>query len=148
MWREWVLKLLVAALDVGARLSWQSKGQGFEFPSSTLTHPAPPPEFAFFHRKRAAGSVGRRTLAAGCVVSLDATGDGATTVERTTAAGPAEPGRPLFADASPARIREALTPEDAAVFDRHWRRLMQRATERLDLTELHEALESWRQVPG
>lgn len=31
-------------------------------------------------------------------------------------------------------------------FDRHWRTLMQRATERLDLTELHEALEAWRRV--
>lgn len=62
------------------------------------------------------------------------------------AAGPAESGRPPFAEASPARIREALTPEDAAEFDRHWRSLMQRATEQLDLTEVHEALEAWRRV--
>jgi len=62
------------------------------------------------------------------------------------AAGPADPGRPPFADASPARIRDALTVEDAAAFDRQWRRLMQRATERLDLTEVHEALEAWRRV--
>ena len=59
---------------------------------------------------------------------------------------PAGPGRVPFADASPAQIREALTAEDAAVFDRQWRALMVRATERLDLTEVHEALESWRQV--
>lgn len=62
------------------------------------------------------------------------------------AAGPAEPDRLPFADASPARIRDALTAEDAVAFDRHWRTLMQRATERLDLTELHDALEAWRAV--
>ncbi len=73
----------------------------------------------------------------------------ATTVGPVSAVadvGPVEPGRVPFADASPARIREALTAEDAAVFDRQWRALMQRATERLDLTEVHEALEAWRQV--
>lgn len=62
------------------------------------------------------------------------------------AAGPVEPGRPPFVDASPARIRAALTTEDAAAFDRHWRALMARATDRFDLTEVHEALQSWRQV--
>jgi hypothetical protein len=62
------------------------------------------------------------------------------------AAGPTEPGRSPFAGASPARIREALTPEDATAFDRQWRRLMQQATERLDLTEVNEALEAWRHV--
>jgi hypothetical protein len=61
-------------------------------------------------------------------------------------AGPAEPGRVPFADASPAEVREALTAEDAAAFDRQWRASMARATERLDLTEVHEALEAWRQV--
>jgi cell wall assembly regulator SMI1 len=60
--------------------------------------------------------------------------------------GPVEPGRMPFADASPAEVRAALTAEDAAVFDRQWRALMARATERLDLTEVDEALESWRQV--
>lgn len=59
---------------------------------------------------------------------------------------PQGPGRPPFADASPARIREALTPEDATAFDRHWQQVMQRATERLDLTEVHEVLDAWRQV--
>jgi hypothetical protein len=59
---------------------------------------------------------------------------------------PAEPGRLSFADASPAQIRGALTREVAASFDRQWRELMSRATERLDLTEVHEALDAWRQV--
>jgi hypothetical protein len=62
------------------------------------------------------------------------------------AAEPLEPGRPPFADASPAQIRQVLTPEDAADFDRQWQRLMQRATDKLDLTEVHEALECWRRV--
>jgi hypothetical protein len=39
-----------------------------------------------------------------------------------------------------------LTNEDAVVSDRQWRELMQRATERLDLGEVHAALESWREV--
>jgi hypothetical protein len=64
----------------------------------------------------------------------------------SAAAHPSEPDRLPFADASPALIREALTPEDAAEFDRHWRQLMQRATERLDLAEVHEALDAWRRV--
>jgi hypothetical protein len=50
------------------------------------------------------------------------------------------------ADASPARVREALTAEDAVAFDRHWRALMARATEGLDLAEVQDALEGWRQV--
>jgi hypothetical protein len=71
-----------------------------------------------------------------------------TTLGNVTAAaaGPVGPDGLPFADASPAQIRDALTPEDAVAFDRHWRTLMRRATERLDLTELHEALEAWRQV--
>ena len=63
------------------------------------------------------------------------------------AAEPPEPGRPPFADTSPAQIHQVLTPEDAADFDRQWQRLMQRATDRPDLTEVQEALESWRRVP-
>lgn len=60
------------------------------------------------------------------------------------AAGAAAPdGRP-FANATPAQIRAALTEEDAASFDEHWRTLMQRATDQLDLTELHQALDNWR----
>jgi Family of unknown function (DUF6247) len=73
----------------------------------------------------------------------------ATSLDQVSAAadvGPVEPGRTPFADASPARVRAALTAEDAAAFDRQWRALMARATERLDLTEVHEALDGWRQV--
>jgi hypothetical protein len=59
---------------------------------------------------------------------------------------PVEPDRVPFADASPAQVREALTAEDRAAFDQQWRVLMARATERLDLTEVQEALQGWRQV--
>jgi cell wall assembly regulator SMI1 len=80
---------------------------------------------------------------------MDPSDGSATTVGRVSAAAdvdPVEPVRMAFADASPKRIREALTAEDRAEFDRQWRDLMARATERLDLTEVQEALESWRQV--
>jgi Family of unknown function (DUF6247) len=56
------------------------------------------------------------------------------------------PERPPFADASPARVRAALLPEDAAEFDRQWRDVMARATRELDLTEVHETLDAWRRV--
>ena len=59
---------------------------------------------------------------------------------------PVEPGRVPFVDASPARVREALIAEDRAAFDQQWRVLMSRATERLDLSEVHEALQEWRHV--
>lgn len=62
------------------------------------------------------------------------------------AAEPSGSGRSPFAGASPARIRAALTPQDAVSFDRQWRALMARATEQLDLDEVQEALEAWRQV--
>jgi hypothetical protein len=62
------------------------------------------------------------------------------------AAGSPEPTRAPFAEATPAAIRDALLPEDAVVFDRQWREAMRRATERLDLAEVHEVLESWRRV--
>ncbi|ONI82369.1 hypothetical protein ALI22I_40405 [Saccharothrix sp. ALI-22-I] len=55
-------------------------------------------------------------------------------------------GGPSFSDASPAQVRAALIPEEAAEFDREWREVMARATESLDLTELFETLESWRFV--
>ena len=64
----------------------------------------------------------------------------------SAAAHPPEQDRLPFADASPATIRKALTPKDAAEFDRHWRQVMERATERVDLAEVHEALDAWRQV--
>ena len=66
----------------------------------------------------------------------------------TAAAGesPANAGRPPFADASPAELRAALIPEDAAEFDRQWREVMTRATENLDLAEVLATLESWRRI--
>ena len=51
-----------------------------------------------------------------------------------------------FADASPAEVRAALIPEEAAEFDRHWAEVMAKATRDLDLTGVHRALESWRRV--
>jgi len=66
----------------------------------------------------------------------------------TAASGPesAGAGRPPFADASPAQLRAALTPEDVVEFDRQWRAAMATATETLDLTGVHQALETWRWV--
>ena len=49
-------------------------------------------------------------------------------------------------DASPAEVRAALIPEEAAEFDREWRSVMSRAIETLDLSEVLEALVSWRRV--
>ena len=51
-----------------------------------------------------------------------------------------------FADASPAEVRAALIPEEAAEFDRQWREVMGRAIETLDLSEVLDTLESWRRV--
>lgn len=59
---------------------------------------------------------------------------------------PGGAGGPPFADASPARVRAALIPEEADEFDRQWREAMARATESLDLTEVLELLEGWRRV--
>jgi hypothetical protein len=71
-------------------------------------------------------------------------------VEHVTAAATPEPRRdrpgPPFADASPAEIRAALIPEEAAEFEREWREVMARAAETLDLSEVLETLESWRLV--
>lgn len=65
----------------------------------------------------------------------------------TAAAAPLpDPDRTPFADASPAQVRAALTPEDAAEFDRQWRDVMARATEELDLTEVLNTLASWGRV--
>lgn len=61
-------------------------------------------------------------------------------------AGSSQPGRPPFMDATPAQIRDVLAPEDAAEFDRQWRDVMEAATDRLDLSEVHEVLESWRRI--
>src|SRR5918999_6582491 len=51
-----------------------------------------------------------------------------------------------FADASPAEVRAALIPEEAAEFDQQWREAMGRATETLDLSGVLETLDSWRRV--
>ena len=53
---------------------------------------------------------------------------------------------PSFASASPATVRAALIPEDAARFDRRWREVMAAATESFDLTEVHRVLAAWRRV--
>lgn len=67
-----------------------------------------------------------------------------------TAAATPEPrhgrGGPSFADASPAEVRAALIPEEAAEFEREWREVMARATDTLDLSEVLATLESWRRV--
>jgi len=49
-------------------------------------------------------------------------------------------------DPSPAQVRAALIPEDVAEFDRQWHAVMAAATETLDLTGVHRALESWRRI--
>jgi hypothetical protein len=51
-----------------------------------------------------------------------------------------------FASASPAEVRRALAPEDAAVFDEQWREAMSTAMDTLDLTGVHDVLDSWRPV--
>ena len=56
------------------------------------------------------------------------------------------PDRPPFADASPAQVRGALLPEDAAEFDRQWQDVMAHATRDLDLSEVHRTLDTWRRV--
>ena len=53
---------------------------------------------------------------------------------------------PSFADASPAQVRAALIPEEAAEFDRDWRAALAKAAETLDLSEVLETLESWRLI--
>ncbi len=53
---------------------------------------------------------------------------------------------PLFSDATPAEVRAALIPEEAAEFDQQWREVMATATETLDLSEVLATLESWRRV--
>jgi hypothetical protein len=53
---------------------------------------------------------------------------------------------PSFIDATPAEVRAALIPEEAAEFDQQWREVMAAATEALDLSEVLATLESWRRV--
>jgi len=53
---------------------------------------------------------------------------------------------PSFSDATPAEVRAALIPEEAAEFDQQWHEVMARATETLDLSEVLATVESWRRV--
>lgn len=70
-----------------------------------------------------------------------------TVIDMTAAAAHPPPGQgPPFADASPAQVRAALIPEEAAEFERQWREVITRATESLDLTEVFATLDSWRRV--
>lgn len=62
------------------------------------------------------------------------------------AAGPPQRGRAPFADATPAQIRDALSEPDAADFARQWRAVMDRARDRLDLSEVHDVLQAWRRI--
>lgn len=62
------------------------------------------------------------------------------------ASAPPPRGGPPFAAASPAQVRAALVPEDAARFDRQWRAVMTKATEDLDLTEVAATLDAWRRI--
>jgi len=51
-----------------------------------------------------------------------------------------------FAAASPAQVKAALIPEEAAEFHRQWRDAMVDAADSLDLTAVQALLESWRRV--
>jgi hypothetical protein len=69
-------------------------------------------------------------------------------VEGVTVAAPEpfRPGHRPFADATPAQIRDALADLEAAEFDRQWRSAMDRARDRLDLTEVQDVLAAWRRI--
>jgi uncharacterized protein DUF6247 len=62
------------------------------------------------------------------------------------AEGPPQPRRPPFADATPAQIRDALGDHEAAEFAEQWRAAMDRARDRLDLSEVQEVLAAWRRI--
>ena len=62
------------------------------------------------------------------------------------ASGPRPGPGPAFRDASPAEVRAALVPEEAAEFEREWRTALAKAADTLDLTEVLETLESWRRI--
>jgi hypothetical protein len=68
------------------------------------------------------------------------------TAEPTPTPGSAPARGRTFADASPAEVRAALIPEEAAEFDQQWRAVMAAATETLDLSEVLATLDSWRRV--
>ena len=55
--------------------------------------------------------------------------------------------RPLFADASPAEVRAALIPEEAAEFDQRWREVTADvAAGRLERSGMQRTLEHWRRI--
>jgi hypothetical protein len=57
----------------------------------------------------------------------------------------AEPPRPRnFKDASPREVRAALVPEELSDFDQQWREALSKAADSLDLTDVHDVLDSWR----
>lgn len=49
-----------------------------------------------------------------------------------------------FKDASPREVRAALVPEDQPDFDQQWRKALTEAVDSLDLTQVHNVLDSWR----
>jgi hypothetical protein len=51
-----------------------------------------------------------------------------------------------WAEATPAEVRSALTPESADEFDQQWRAALARAAETYDLGVVHGCLEAWRRV--
>ena len=57
----------------------------------------------------------------------------------------AEPG-PLPDLSTPRQIRAALLPEEVGQFDSAWRAAQARATEALDLTEVHTLLDRWQRI--
>lgn len=48
--------------------------------------------------------------------------------------------------ASPHEIRQALLPEEAGQFDSEWRTAMSRSAESLDLTDVYDVLQRWRDI--
>ncbi|GAA0967916.1 hypothetical protein GCM10009555_012420 [Acrocarpospora macrocephala] len=50
----------------------------------------------------------------------------------------------LHADRSPRNIRACLPEDDHAAFDAGYREALRRAADELDLTPVHECVESWR----
>ena len=52
----------------------------------------------------------------------------------------------LPALATPREIRAALLPEEVGQFDTAWRNSLARATEALDLSEVHAVLDCWRRI--
>lgn len=53
---------------------------------------------------------------------------------------------PSFADATPAQVRAALIPEEAAEFEQRWREAMAEAAKSLDLAGVFDLLDEWRLI--